>query len=248
MPSEATGIQCSAGATSSAVRFRCRWRGHRADHRWLSAVFTPTESALIRRLLAARATAGVAGTIDVADWLDPACDDLTVRLAVLPGLMARGVVMVTQADGSSKIRLSIPPDFDDGGGSPGDLNRAQRPAGSKQRQPRHRSGGPSRRRGARPRGRWLLRSDPLLPEPDPGRDKRSRRVGEAIEAPSNAPNPSDPAGFHAYATSWRGGSSDQTAGRLLDLVDVDEGIIAGSAAVRAYRRTFRCGTRDPTGR
>ena len=189
--------------------------------------FTPTESALIRRLLAARATAGVAGTIDVADWLDPACDDLTVRLAVLPGLMARGVVMVTQADGSSKIRLSIPPDFDDGGGSPGDLNRAQRPAGSK--------------RGSRGivqadllgavvrarEGRWLLRSDPLLPEPDPGRDKRSRRVGEAIEAPSNAPNPSDPAGFHAYATSWRGGSSDQTAGRLLDLVDVDEGIIAG---------------------
>lgn len=185
---------------------------------------TPAESALIRQLLAERTPPH---SIDVAEWLDPATDALTIRLAVLPGLIARGVVTVTSSDGTSRICLSIPPDVNgDGDGPSRDLSSAPPPAGQDSaRQSVVQAdllGAVVRARG----GRWLLRSDPVPSTSGPGRAARGRRIDDPGGELNGPPAPSADRGFFAHSTSWRGGSSDRTVGRLLGLVDVDEGIIA----------------------
>ena len=103
-------------------------------------------------------------------------------------------------------------------------------------------------------GQWLLRSDAVIPPcthapararvtagtaptgaapPATGPGARTTAERPDGSSPRNAPNdstrhsPPTAAVIHTYSTSWRGGSAEATRSALLDLVDVDRGIIAG---------------------
>ena len=97
-------------------------------------------------------------------------------------------------------------------------------------------------------GQWLLRSDAAVPPCAHSTSLATTGTApttapcapaEASRSHGGSPSPTSPthisqplaagtaAAFHAYSTSWRGGSAEATRSALLELVDVDRGIIAG---------------------
>lgn len=161
---------------------------------------TRCESDLVVRLLDASGYA-----LPIAEWLDPAAPDVDQRVVELPGLLSRGVVRTQTRGGDTWLSLNLPAEVT-GDRRAGCADCAERMVQADV------LGAVLRSRG----GRWLMRRDASAPDCQHHGLTPDRRL---------SPGPSET--FHAYSTSWRAGSADATRNALLDLVDVDQGIIAG---------------------
>ena len=216
------------------------WNGYLL---WL----TRSESELVELLIAAPA-AGFA--MPIIGWLDPTSADYERRVVDLPGLLARGVVSTQTRDGDMWVSLnapdgvaSAPTPAPESPGNRTSTNAHSAPESGQAHRPTtcpHCAtatervlqadviGALLRARG----GRWLLRSDAAVPSCG-SVDRASSRHQQVDLPPSPARAPRTTTTSHrsedfcAYSTSWRGGSADDTRQALLDLVDIDAGIIAG---------------------
>lgn len=194
------------------------WHGYLL---WLS----PSESDLVRQLLCA----GFADhQISAASWLDPEHPDLQQRIVDLPGLIARGVVRIVRANGGQRIALQLPDDTSVGPSVDASAWSTHAPSTCDDCQDLAERvvqadiiSAMVNARG----GKWLLRIDAPMPACHPVRPGALHPHDDAGIAHGALAGGHD--GVHAYSTSWRGGSAEATRQRLLELVDVDCGIIAG---------------------
>lgn len=220
-------IPLAASAHIASPRFGYAEVGGRVARTWGGYLLwlRASESELVTQLLAANS---VDYSIPLGGWLRPDRPDYGQRLVDLPGLVARGLVRIVDDSNGQRISLRLPQ------GSGAETTSGAHPSVTitpstcedcalitERVVQADVIGAAMRARG----GQWLLRTDARVPACDHSPTEVPRPIA-SVRVPASKPAGNQD-GVYAYSTSWRGGSVESTLQALLELVDVDHGIIAG---------------------